>query len=193
MYFFCNNACPVVQASALATTHTATVSRAHLLISYIQGSRFLLTHALLFLQPFNQLTAWEALFIQNQPLPLTANHITVFEVLHQVGQFISFTHELYGSREMPSHTCTQSKTKTSALAAARKCSIFVFCNKKKKMLYEIEAIKCTRANRVFFLATALSHALSSYCGSRSLNYSLMWPLPKGSNLYSATSSWCCWQ
>lgn len=60
---------------------------------------------------------------------------------------------------MPSHTCTQSKTKTSALAAARKCSIFVFCNKKNNMLYEVEAIKCTRANRVFFLslATALSH------------------------------------
>lgn len=71
-----------------------------------------------------------------------------------------------------------------------------FVIKKNNMLYEVEAIKCTRANRVFFfksLATALSHALSSYCGSRSLNYSLMWPLPKGSNLYSATSSWCCWQ
>lgn len=78
MYFFFNNACPVLQAAALASVHIATIKcwQNWIWLCFVRIGALgklheilpisltaLLTHALLFLQPVNQLTSWEALFV----------------------------------------------------------------------------------------------------------------------------------
>ena len=64
----------------------------------------LLTHALLFLQPVNQLFLGEALFDQTQPHSMGPNHIGPFEVLYQACQFIPLTHKLWDGRKTPTWT-----------------------------------------------------------------------------------------